>query len=161
MGGISGFIDSITGKAGMDAQEEQNKRNELFIKEQSAQAKRVIKPLFDYAQRNIEKGSQAALDVFAQTIPEQYQSIRNANYGAQEQLLAGLPQIQNALLGNPVDMGALQPHMLARPSGFIKQQVPNFTSPDLNQRFIDNKARDEAKKAEEAAALAAALGGNR
>jgi hypothetical protein len=47
---------------------------------------------------------------------------------AQNQILAGLPQIQNALLGNQVDLSGLQAYQAPQQDyGFFNQTLPQIT----------------------------------
>jgi len=60
-------------------------------------------------------------------MPTQMGMFQDGNVSAQMQLLAGLPQYQNAILGAPVNYGALQPTRLAMPdSSFYSQRLPDF-----------------------------------
>jgi hypothetical protein len=94
--------------------------------------------------------------------PQQIDMTARGNIGAQDTLLAGLPQIQNAILGMPVDMGALQsmdlrtPGMLDWMQGATIPQTPtdygqllggggsdysfNFTPGETNNRAMIEKA---------------------
>ena len=94
------------------------------------QARGDLFKLFPAAQQNIGLGFQGALDVFGQSLPAQTQAFQQGNIGAQQQLLAGLPQIQNALFGGQVDFSQLQPTQVQTPNlGFFQQQLPEFVDP--------------------------------
>lgn len=72
-------------------------------------ARGEVKPLFEQAQADITGGFDRARDVFAEILPQQAGLFQAGNLTAQNTLLAGLPQIQNAILGNaPVDFSGLQ-----------------------------------------------------
>jgi hypothetical protein len=73
-------------------------------------------------------GTQGALDVFGQTIPQQLSAFQQGNMGAQQALLGGMPQFQNAIMGLPVDYGAMQPRAVQYDPSFAQQQVPQFQS---------------------------------
>ena len=93
------------------------------------QARGELMQLFPAAQENAQAGFQGALDVFGQSLPAQTQAFQQGNVNAQQQLLAGLPQIQNAILGGNVDLSALQPSSIDTSNlGFFQQQLPEFTS---------------------------------
>lgn len=109
-------------------QRRQNESNEAFIREQAGKARQDILPLFDNAAQNRILGSQAALDIFGQSLPAQAQAFQQGNVGAQQSLLAGLPQVQNAILGNPVDLSGLQPQQLNVDTSFMQQQLPQFNT---------------------------------
>lgn len=131
--------------AGISAQKDQNATNEAFIREQAAKAREDILPQFGLAQEARQQGAQAALDVFGQTIPQQAGVFQAGNVGAQQALLAGLPQIQNALLGRPVDLSGLQAQQLPFDTGFAQQQLPQFAaSPLQTQAEIDAAAALQA-----------------
>lgn len=126
---VGGVISSNknAGKAA-DAQGKQNKRNEAFIREQAAKARKDILPLFGAGQDARSTGAQAALNIFGQSIPQQASQFQRGNVGAQQALLAGLPQVQNALLGLPTDLSGLQPQQIQFDNSFAQQQVPQFVT---------------------------------
>jgi len=93
------------------------------------EARAESKTLFAGAQQNAGLGFQGALDVFGQSLPQQVNAFQQGNVGAQQQILAGLPQIQNAILGGNVDLSALQPTNIQTDLGFFNQQLPEFTNP--------------------------------
>lgn len=118
----------------VDAQAAQNARNEAFIAKQAQKARKDLIPLFNAAQNNLRLGAQSALDVFGQTLPRQQNVFRAGNIEAQKQILAGLPQIQNAILGREVDLSALQPKGVSVDQSFIHQTAPQFQKPDLDHQ---------------------------
>ena len=112
-----------TAKAGSEGQE----NAAAIIRESADEAKKVVFEMSDIAQQNYQAGTQAGLNVLGQSIAPQSQLARGGNVAAQEQLIAGLGQQQNALLGRPVDMTQLQ----AYEGGAIPEinyQIPEFQS---------------------------------
>lgn len=96
-----------------------------LAREAAEEARGDINRLFPEAITRGQQGFQGALDVFGQTIPGQAGVFQQGNVGAQQQILAGLPQIQNALLGGQVDFSGLQPTQLDMPSfDFARQETP-------------------------------------
>ena len=109
-----------------------NKKAQQFIEKKGAQSRGDLLALAPGAEANRNMGFQAALDVLKQTIPQQFSTFQQGNTGAQAALLAGLPQIQNAILGQQVDLSALQPQTINVDTSFANQQLPDFTSiPEL------------------------------
>lgn len=100
--------------------------NRAFAIQQAGQAREDLLRLFPAAEQNINLGFQAGLDTFAQTIPLQAGVFQAGNVAAQQQLLAGAPQVQAALLGGPVDFSALQPTQLPFDTSFSQAQLPEF-----------------------------------
>jgi hypothetical protein len=91
------------------------------------EARQAVTPLFGQARQDLNQGFQGALDVFSQSLPAQMQTFQQGNVGAQEQLLAGLPQFQNAILGNQIDFSQLQPAQVQTPDlGFFQQTLPQI-----------------------------------
>jgi hypothetical protein len=70
------------------------------------------------------QGFQGAMDVFNQAVPQQMQAFQQGNMGAQNALLAGAPQFQNAILGGPVDYSQMQAQQLNMPQ--MNYQMPDF-----------------------------------
>ena len=125
--------DTFFGGAEKKAAKAQQKGIESGIAATQAATRRAEQqalPLFSAAQQNAGLGFQGALDVFGQSLPAQTSAFQQGNMGAQQQLLAGLPQIQNALLGNQIDFSQLQPTQVQTPDlGFFQQQLPQFVNP--------------------------------
>ena len=118
-----------TDRSAQKATKQANARTLDFIKQQGQVARQDAIPLFGSAFENRNLGAQAALDVFGQTIPQQFGTFQQGNVGAQQQLLAGLPQFQNAILGLPADLSGLQPQTIDVDTSFAQQQLPEFVSP--------------------------------
>ncbi len=127
---MSKVVDTFFGGAEKKAGQAEKKALEAgqeLIARQTAIAREEAVPLFGGAQESQRLGFQAALDVFGESIPEQLRTFQQGNVGAQEQLITGLPQIQAALLGQPVDFGAFQPQTITPQAGFAQQQLPATT----------------------------------
>jgi len=89
-----------------------------------------VNRLFPQAQQSAQLGFQGALDVFGQSLPAQTDVFQQGNLGAQQAILSGLPQIQNALFGNQVDLSQLQPFQVQQPDlSFFNQTLPQFANP--------------------------------
>jgi hypothetical protein len=107
-------------------------RGQDILREAQERAEGQAIPLFEAAQGNALAGSQGALNIFGRVAPEQINAAQGGNMTAQETLLAGLPQFQNAILGGNVDLSGLQAQQQQAPSAdFFQQQLPEFTS--INQ----------------------------
>ena len=97
------------------------------LSQATQQARGDLFRLFPAAQQNAQQGFQGALDVFNQALPQQAQTFQDGNVAAQNQLLAGMPQFQNAILGSPVDNSQLQATRLQQPNfNFANQQLQSF-----------------------------------
>ena len=125
--------DTFFGGAEKDAAKAQQKGIERGIEATEkavAEARGDLFKLFPAAQQNAQQGFQGALDVFGQSIPAQTGVFQQGNVAAQNQILAGLPQMQNAILGGQVDYSALQPTQLQMPDlSFLQQQLPQTVDP--------------------------------
>lgn len=136
--------DTFFGGAEKDAAKAQQKGIERGMEatEQAiAQARGDISKLFPAAQQNAQQGFQGALDVFGQAIPAQANIFQQGNVAAQNQIAAGLPQMQNAILGSPVDYSQMQATQLAMPDlSFLQQQLPEYIDPYATQAPAQNVA---------------------
>jgi len=99
-----------------DAAMKQKADSQAFIQKQIDQARSDIFKLFPSAQDSRQKGLQAGLDLYKQALPQMLNTYQQGNVGAQKILSAGLPQMNNALLGNKVDYSAFQPTTLQQPT---------------------------------------------
>lgn len=126
-----GFSDFLGG-SNNDAMKEQmkaNERTQAFIREQAALARGDAGALYGGGDFARNQGINAAMALMGQSMPTQMGMFQDGNVSAQMQLLAGLPQYQNAILGMPVNNQALQPTRLAMPDpSAYQQRLPDFGS---------------------------------
>lgn len=123
--------DTFFGGAEKKAAKAQQKGIEKGIQatqQATNQARQDINRLYPAAQENLLAGFQGALDVFGQSLPAQTQAFQQGNVNAQQSLLAGLPMMQNAILGGQIDYSQLQPRQVNVNTDFFSQQLPQFTS---------------------------------
>mgnify|MGYP003645586734 FL=1 len=100
-------------------------------REMAAQGRKDVNDNMAIAQQQANQGFQGALDVFGQSNPAQMDVFQQGNLGAQQALIAGLPQIQNAILGGNVDLSGLQPFQVQQPDmSFMQQTLPSLTPQD-------------------------------
>ena len=101
-------MDNNSQKKSLAQAERQRAQSLEFIQKQLAQSRSDLFQLFPQAQQSRQQGQQAGLNVFSQAFPAAMGAFQDGNVMAQQQLLAGLPQMNNALLGKEVDLSGLQ-----------------------------------------------------
>jgi hypothetical protein len=127
---IAGKMSSDASGDAVKAQEDQNKANEAFIREMRGQSRSDALTLQPVADQVRAQGYQSSIDMLRGATPQQIDLTARGNIAGQEALLAGFPQIQNAILGMPVDMSGLQatdlrtPGMLDWMQGATVPQTP-------------------------------------
>lgn len=103
-------------------------------------ARQDVLRLFPQAQQAQTQGFQRAQDFLAgQVIPNQAEAFQTGNVQAQQSLLAGLPQIQNAILGGNVDLSGLQAQQVPfrQFTGNFQPFVPRETAQTQQTPAID------------------------
>lgn len=137
-GVVSGIKDTFFGgaqKKEAKAQQKGFERQIETIREGQEQARGDVMSLFPQARESLSGGFQSALDVFGQALPQQAQVFQGGNVAAQQTLIDAFPQIQNALLGNQVNMSAFQPYRANYDLSFANQTLPTQqTQNDINQQ---------------------------
>lgn len=127
---IGGVSANVAANKTASSQRQAIDKSTAATSQSAAQAREELFKLFPAAQQNAQAGFQGAMDVFGQTLPQQAQAVQGGNVAAQQQILAGLPQIQNAILGGRIDLSGLQPTQLQQPDfSFAQQQLPQFIDP--------------------------------
>lgn len=111
-------------KKAAQAQEKALGESQEFIREGIREGRADINRLFPEAQQMQQAGFQGALDIFGQALPQQANVFQQGNVGAQQALLSGLPQMNQAILGGPIDYSALQPQTLDFDPSVFQQQLP-------------------------------------
>jgi hypothetical protein len=129
-------------KASVRASEQAGEKSSQQIAASTAQARNDLFKLSPASQENAQRGYQGALDVFNQALPQQAGVFQAGNVAAQNQLLAGMPQYQNAILGAPVDYSQFQATQLQQPSFNFANQQLQYTdpyAPPPQQQFQSNR----------------------
>ena len=128
---MSKMVKKVFGGVDKSAQKGQiaaNKESQQFTRDMLAQARGDAIGLGGAQEATQNMGFQSALDVYGQTIPQQFDTFQQGNMGAQQALLAGMPQFHNAILGMPVDYSQFQPQQIDYNTDFAQQQLPQFIS---------------------------------
>lgn len=130
---IGSRSSSKASKAAQDSAE----RGQDILAQSREQARQDVMRLFPQALDAQNRGFTQAQDFLAgQVIPNQAEAFQTGNTQAQETLLAGLPQIQNALLGNQVDLSGLQARQVpfkqftGEFTPFVPRETPQTTTPN-------------------------------
>lgn len=130
MGFLSGLTEKVFGgtdNSAQKAQQQANARSQEYIERMMNLGRGDANALYSQGDFARNQGINAAMALMGQSMPAQLGMFQDGNVSAQMQLLAGLPQYQNAILGMPVDNSALQPTRLAMPDASAYQQrLPDF-----------------------------------
>jgi soluble cytochrome b562 len=128
-----GLLSNNASKKAASQQSRSDKKARAAVKDAAEQARADIFDRVDTAEDYSRQGYQDALDVFAQTIPQQANTFTQGNINAQQAILAGLPQIQNAILGAPINYNAFQPTAITPDFGFVNQAIlPHLAKKNKN-----------------------------
>jgi len=73
--------------------------------------------------------------MYKQAYPAMQNMFQQGNVQAQQALIRGLPQMQNAIMGNPVDMSAFQAVQLQQPQGLT---APNVQMKPITELGLGN-----------------------
>lgn len=122
---VGGAVNYKSNKDSQKATATASDKAAAQLEETTGAARADLEDLFSQSGQRQEQGFQGALDVFGQSLPAQTDVFTQGNVAAQQQILQGLPQIQNALMGNQVDYSQLQPFQVQQPDlSFFQQQLP-------------------------------------
>jgi len=126
---MGGLVKSIFGGTDRSAQRQQvqdNTANRNLFQSLSTQGQNQAKSLYGAADANRNMSLQQILSLLGGTIPQQLSAQQQGNMGAQNQLIGGLPMIQDAIMGRSVNMGALRPTQINYNTDFARQSLPQF-----------------------------------
>lgn len=153
MGDISDFLFGGVDDSAQKGQGRQNQRSGQFAIDQGEAARNDILSLFAPSQQILQDGAQASVDFTQQATPRRINVMQQGSSRGRQAQLAGLDQIQNAILGLPVDMQSLQ--QFGSPIDVPEAapaQLPNMVSiKDLplpqgqtTDPFMNNQERNDA-----------------
>jgi hypothetical protein len=123
---VFGTLFGSTDDSAQQAQIDANLAASALIEKRAKEAKEEVLALSPLTQLGQRAGFQAVLDVLGAAAPQQFGAFQQGNVGAQQALLTGLPQVQRAILGQPVDLSGLQPQTIGFSTEFAQQQLPEF-----------------------------------
>lgn len=111
------------------AQISANTDTQRFIEQRTAEARADVQRLFPQGQQVATEGFQGALDVISGGIPQQLGAFQQGNVGAQQVTGDTLSQVQNAILGLPVNQAVFAPQEITTDLSFLQ----NLTAPTVTQ----------------------------
>lgn len=130
---VGGVASNVASNKASSAQDRASQRASDTTTSMAAQGRADVTDNMALARQQANQGFQGGLNVFGQSAPAQMDVFQQGNLGAQQQLLAGLPQIQNAILGGNVDLSGLQPFQVQQPDlSFLQQTLPQFLPQDMD-----------------------------
>lgn len=127
--GASAINQANQADKALSSQERANSEARAAQQAGTEQARSDLGRLFTEAGAQGQQGFQGALDVFKDVVPQQSTIFQQGNLNAQNTLLSGLAQQQNAILGGNVDLSVLQPSQQINPDfSFLNQQQAPTTA---------------------------------
>jgi len=125
---VGGVVSNKASKRAQQAQQEAQQINTAA----TGQARRDVLRLTDEARDTRQGAFKDALTLISGAPEKQIAPFQAGNMQAQEQISRGLPQIQNALLGKPVDLSGFKPRSVGSPSSF-NTDVSQFVTPQAEE----------------------------
>ena len=110
--GVSDFLFGGQNDSQQEKQAEQNAVYQQYVMDSADQARGDALSLQPLVNQAFHGGYQSAADMLGGATEQALNTFGEGNYTAQQSLLAGMPQYQNAILGLPVNNAALQPMKL-------------------------------------------------
>ena len=132
---MSGVVESVFGGSEGDNQKKENKRSRAFTVDQGKRAREDLMILNNAADQNRNMGFQSVLDLLGQAMPQQMSAFQQGNVGAQQALINGMGQYQNAIMGRPIDMSQSRVRRIQTDPVYMQQTLPDFIqTPDIGLR---------------------------
>ena len=118
VGGTSAVVGAVASNAASKRAAE-GQKNALAASTAAADSARTdINRLFGDSASARERGFGNALDFISGAPSQQIAPFQAGNMLAQQQVSRGLPQIQNALMGNPIDLSGFQSRSIGTPESY-------------------------------------------
>ena len=126
MGSLVKSIFGGTERGQQTQQIQQNAQDRATFQRLADQARADVTGLAGAGDVNRNLSYQQVLELLGATIPQRLQAQQMGNVGAQQQLIGGLPMIQAALMGQPVNYASMQPTQIAYSTDWTRQTLPQF-----------------------------------
>jgi hypothetical protein len=148
---VSDFVFGGTDDTAIKKQTKANQRAQEFIEEQAALGRGDALTLQPIVDASLLGGYQSAADTLGLGLEGGLDLFGQGNYQAQQNMLAGLPQYQRAILGLPVDNNALQavrlqPQVNLDP--LFNPQMPDVGAPDSYATLLGGPGTEKAQFAD-------------
>ena len=115
----SALIGAFTSDRASSAAADSAERGQDILAQSREQGRSDVMRQFPIAQQSQTKGFEEFRDFLTnQVVPQQSTPFIGGNMAAQEQISRGLPQIQNAILGNPIDTSGFQARQIGQAPTF-------------------------------------------
>ena len=138
---VGGVATNVAANKAASATDKATRGSIAATQQAAQQARGDINKISPEAQQSANLGFQGALDTFGQSVPAQLQAFQEGNVGAQQAILSGLPQMQNAILGGNVDLSGLQAFQQQLPeAGRFQAQIAEFDQAAALQGIQDSQA---------------------
>lgn len=141
---MSWVKDNFLGGASKDAARRNEKQINIGKGELEgafSSAKAGLEKAFPEARETQQQAYADVINLLQGTMPQVLGMGQQGNVNAQNTLLAGLPQYQNAILGQPVDYSGFQPTQLDVDYGFLENaQTPWMAQQQAQQQPADTQA---------------------
>lgn len=134
---IDAVDQNLLGGASKDAAKQQGEaleRSRVTIEEGKERARGEIMKMFPQARQSALTGFQDASNLLSGTLPMQMNAYNQGNMNAQQTMLSGAPQYQNAILGNQVDYSGFQPKQVQFDNQAYQAMIPNIMDGRINQQ---------------------------
>ena len=131
-----------------DAQRGQNEASQRFVEGQSDKSRKDALLLSGLSQRNAISGAGGMHQALSGSAPAAFDAMQQGNMNAQNTILAGTPQLRNALMGRQVDTSGMRAKGVTPDFSFLQQPMPEFTTTDnrqadnINRLFNQHLGRD-------------------
>ena len=142
---LSSIFKSIFGGTDTSGQDRQYGTNELLrglIMNQADVARGDLMGAYPGASQAINQGAQSAMDLWGQILPQQIGAVQQGGQEAQRFMLGGLPYIQRAIMGAPMNLENIVPNvrpgMVSPNLSFASQQLPQGVA---NPQFQSGQTR--------------------
>lgn len=126
MGGLVKSIFGGTDRSAQTQQVQQNTQDRALFERLANQGRSDAVALTGAGDENRNMAYQQVLNLLSGTIPQRMQAQQFGNVGAQQQLIGGLPMIQAALMGQPLNFASMQPTQIAYNADWTRQALPQF-----------------------------------
>jgi hypothetical protein len=133
---LGGVLAGEASKSGAETASDAQHSAARLIAEQAEEAKNLIFKITPIAESNLLAGQQASMNLLGSSVGPQADLARGGNVAAQKTLLAGLPQMQNAIMGRDVDLSQIQAYE-GGGTPDINYQLPEFQSSIPDSRSMN------------------------
>lgn len=126
---VGGIVNDRASRRAADTAQNTSDAQLAYMRQAENRARQDINSLFPHATEARNQGFQQSMDLLGSALPVTIDALQQGSMGAQNVVAGSMPQMQNAILGGPIDYSFMQPQQVNVDIAGLLGGLPQLYSP--------------------------------